>query len=60
MPAVAHIVLLKAKPDAPAAELAAMLEVFRAMPSTMSELVLSSTAGENFSPRSKGFTHGIT
>lgn len=57
---VMHIVLLRIKPNTPPATVARLLAEVRGMESTIPELVRRATAGENFTNRSKGFTHGFT
>ena len=55
---IEHIVLFKAKPDAPPEALEAMLKALAALKNTIPGLLQIST-GVNFSARAQGYTHGL-
>jgi hypothetical protein len=55
---IEHIVLFKAKPDAPAEALDAMMTALRGL-KTQIPGILDLSTGVNFSARAQGYTHGL-
>lgn len=55
---VMHIVLLRMKPTVTPSVVSTLMAELANFQKTMPELVRRSTAGENFTNRNKGFTHG--
>lgn len=55
---IEHLVLFKAKPDAPPEKLDAMIKALTALKDKVPG-ILSISAGVNFSARAQGYTHGL-
>jgi hypothetical protein len=55
---IEHVVLFKAKPDAPPEKLEAMLRALTDLKGKVPG-ILSISAGTNFSTRGQGYTHGL-
>ena len=56
---IEHLVLFQWKPEASAEAIAQVMTALRALKGQISGIV-DLTCGENFSPRSQGYTHALT
>ncbi len=56
---IEHLVLFQWKPEAPAKAIAQAMTALRALKGQIPGIV-DLTCGENFSPRSQGYTHALT